>query len=192
MLATGNFCSGVRCPLDIAPGYPFHQEQGLLRPSNAKILSWEVILFQLARWPWVVSAVFDAVRCTVNKATLEWKITPKGKADRPLIHLPMLMPYILIIAGSFFVTISTQRAPIRRGYFYLTLFNILTYLGVLVTILACHKLENPRLNSGVPLRHFNPENEVTLETKTHEKAISNRNIGGRNDQPSARPHWLYS
>ena len=129
----------------------FIKKQGLLRPSNAKILSWEVILFQLARWPWVVSAVFDAVRCTLNKATLEWKITPKGNADRPIIHLPMLMPYILIVAGSFFVTILHPNSPYTSGYFYLSLFNILTYLGVLVTILACHKLENPRLNSGRPL-----------------------------------------
>ena len=34
------------------------KDKGLLRPANAKVLSWEVVLFQLARWPWVVSAVF--------------------------------------------------------------------------------------------------------------------------------------
>ena len=127
----------------------FIKKLGLLRPSNAKILSWEVILFQLARWPWVVSAVVDAVRCTLNKATLEWKITPKGNADRPITHLRMLMPYILIVVGSLLATIFHPASPYTTGYFYLTLFNILTYLGLLVTILACHKRENARASSAL-------------------------------------------
>jgi cellulose synthase (UDP-forming) len=104
----------------------------------------------LARWPWVVSAVVDAVRCTLNRATLEWKITPKGNADRPVIHLPMLMPYILIVVGSFLATIFHPASPYTAGYFYFALFNILTYLGLLLAILACHKLENPRVSAALP------------------------------------------
>jgi cellulose synthase (UDP-forming) len=125
----------------------FIKKKGLLRPANAKVLSWEVILFQLARWPWVCSAVFDAVRCTLNKATLEWKITPKGNAARPVIHLSMIMPYFLIIAGSVLATIFHPKSPYTTGYFYLTIFNILTYLGVLAAILGFHKLENPRASA---------------------------------------------
>ena len=61
--------------------------------------------------------------------------TPTGNADRPVIHLPMLMPYILIVVGSFLATIFHPASPYTTGYFYLTFFNILTYLGLLVTIL---------------------------------------------------------
>jgi cellulose synthase/poly-beta-1,6-N-acetylglucosamine synthase-like glycosyltransferase len=122
------------------------KKQGLLRPANAKILSWEVILFQLARWPWVVSAVIDAAKCTFNKATLEWKITPKGSADTPVIQLPMLMPYLLIVAGSLIASVFYPKSPYTIGYFYLTIFNILTYVVLLTTIVASHRVENRRVN----------------------------------------------
>jgi cellulose synthase (UDP-forming) len=119
------------------------KKQGLLRPANAKVLSWEVVLFQLARWPWVISAIIDAAKCTFSKATLEWKITPKGKGDRPGIQSTMLMPYLFIVAGSLLATIFHPPSHYTMGYFYLTLFNILTYLALLATIVACHNFENP-------------------------------------------------
>ncbi len=122
------------------------KKQGLLRPANAKILSWEVILFQLARWPWVVSAIIDAAKCTFTKATLEWKITPKGSADTPAIQLPMLMPYILVVAGSAIASVFHPHTPYTTGYFYLALFNILTYVALLATVVTCHRIENRRVN----------------------------------------------
>lgn len=118
------------------------KKQALLRPSNAKVLSWEVILFQLARWPWVVAAIVDAAKCTFNKATLEWKITPKGSADAPVIQLSMLVPYLLIIAFSLVTIIIHPSSPYTIGYLYLTAFNILTYVVLLVSVVACHNHEN--------------------------------------------------
>ncbi len=32
-----------------------------LRPVNAKVISWETILFQLVRWPWVLAGVINAI-----------------------------------------------------------------------------------------------------------------------------------
>lgn len=118
------------------------KRQGLLRPPNAKVLGWEVVLFQLARWPWVVSAVIDAAKCTFNKATLEWKITPKGKGDAPDIQLSMLTPYLLIIGGSLIGTVLHPRSAYTTGYLYLTIFNVVSYLALLWTIVLCHKVEN--------------------------------------------------
>jgi len=69
------------------------KKQGLLRPANGKILSWEMVLFQLARWPWVVCAIIDAVKCSMTKTTLEWKITPKAQADKPASPVSMFIPY---------------------------------------------------------------------------------------------------
>jgi cellulose synthase (UDP-forming) len=122
------------------------KKQGLLRPSDAKVLSWEVVLFQLARWPWIIWAVIDAAKCTFTNATLEWKITPKGKGDRPVIRSTMFMPYLLIIAGSLLATIFHPHSAYTMGYFYLTLFNIVTYVALLASILACHNCENPSVN----------------------------------------------
>jgi cellulose synthase (UDP-forming) len=118
------------------------KRQGLLRPVDAKVFSWEVILFQLARWPWVLCAIIDAVKCTITKTTLEWKITPKGRRNKKAISLSMLLPYLLIVAASSIVSFFHASSPYTAGYFYLTLFNILTYVVLVATILACQTCEN--------------------------------------------------
>ena len=119
--------------------------EGLLRPVNAKILSWEVILFQLARWPWVVCAIVDAAKCSFTKATLQWKITPKVREVTPAIQVTMFIPYFLIVGCSALVSVLHSNNPYTTGYLYLTLFNILTYIALLVTIVACHSRENRRV-----------------------------------------------
>src|SRR5260221_3070397 len=58
--------------------------QGLLRPKNAKILSWEVMLFQLARWPWVFFSIIDALRCSITRTKQVWKITRKKISETNL------------------------------------------------------------------------------------------------------------
>jgi cellulose synthase (UDP-forming) len=118
------------------------KKQGLLRPPNAKVLSWEVILFQLARWPWVVCAIIDAVKCTITTATLDWKITPKAHADRPAIPVSMFIPYIIIVAASSIVGVFHAKSPYIAGYLYLTVFNILTYVLLIATITVSHRSEN--------------------------------------------------
>ena len=119
------------------------KRQGLLRPENAKVFSWEVMLFQLARWPWVLCAIADAAKCTMTKTTLEWKITPKGRGAKSRVQIAMLAPYILIVAASSIVSVFHANSPYTTGYFYLTLFNILTYLVLVATIMGCQSSENP-------------------------------------------------
>jgi hypothetical protein len=121
------------------------KKQGLLRPANAKVLSWEVMLFQLARWPWVLCAIMDAAKCTIAKTTLEWKITPKGRGSKPAIQLSMLLPYVLIVAVSSIISLFHAKSSYTTGYFYLTIFNILTYVVLLSTIVLCHSCENRRV-----------------------------------------------
>jgi len=122
------------------------KKQGLLRPADGKILSWEMVLFQLARWPWVVCAIFDAVKCSMTKTTLEWKITPKGHADKPAIPVSMFVPYIIIVIASSIIGVAHANSPYIGGYLYLTIFNILTYVLLIATIAVCHHCENQTAN----------------------------------------------
>jgi cellulose synthase (UDP-forming) len=111
--------------------------QRLLRPMDAKIVNWEVCLFQLARWPWVLWAVIDAIRCSVSRSALEWKVTPKTKTDNASIPLHWFVPYILLIFASLVITTLWTKTPETYGYYYLSLFNGATYilLGLVVLIL---------------------------------------------------------
>jgi cellulose synthase (UDP-forming) len=124
------------------------KKQELLRPVNAKIFGWEMILFQLARWPWVVCAIIDAAKCSITKTTLDWKITPKARANKAAIPASMFIPYIIIVAASSIVDAVHVNTPYMSGYFYLTTFNIITYVLLIVTIAVCHGSENRRENQA--------------------------------------------
>lgn len=57
------------------------KRQGWFRPQNAKVLSWETLLFQLARWPWVLAGVGNAVLAWVLNKELPFRVTPKGNTS---------------------------------------------------------------------------------------------------------------
>jgi hypothetical protein len=96
-----------------APSEPFSRVQKTLLAMKAQMPAHDT---------WFV----DAAKCTFNKATLEWKITPKGSPDVPVIQLSMLVPYILIIAFSLVIILVHPRSSYTIGYLYLAVFSILT------------------------------------------------------------------
>jgi len=53
-------------------------QSGWLRPKKAKIISWETVLFQFARWPWVLAGGLNAIISWVLDKELQFKVTPKG------------------------------------------------------------------------------------------------------------------
>ena len=69
------------------------------------------------------------------------------------MQLSMLIPYLLIVAGSLIVSIFHPNSPDTTGYFYLATFNILTYVVLLATILGCHSCENRPVNAFYHPRH---------------------------------------
>jgi len=57
----------------------FLKMNGWFRPSNAPVISWEIALFQLFRWPWALFGSIMGIVVTVKKKTPGFKVTPKGK-----------------------------------------------------------------------------------------------------------------
>src|SRR5262249_42006175 len=118
------------------------KRQRLLRPANSKVLGWEGICFELARWPWVVWAVIDAFRVTISKSHLTWRITPKDGKSRAAVPLRFLMPYLLIIVFSGVAAIVCEPNPATWGYFWFTVFNAVCYLVLLTVILYFNAKES--------------------------------------------------
>jgi hypothetical protein len=117
---------------------------GLLRPRNAKLINWEVPLFQLARWPWVVWAIIDATRCAGMKTALEWRVTPKAAVITSRIGLQWFVPYIMIIVASSVITTLWVKTPEIIGYYWLSFLNGVTYVGLIIFIFALQKRESTR------------------------------------------------
>jgi cellulose synthase (UDP-forming) len=119
---------------------------GLLRPVNAKILSWEAVCFQLARWPWVLYAIIDAFRSVYSNAKLDWKVTPKKK-EKAQIALRFFTPYVAIIFLT--VLVFVFRIGERHiEFFYIALLNAACYLALIGAIIKLHCHENAHSESG--------------------------------------------
>jgi cellulose synthase (UDP-forming) len=54
------------------------RRDGLFRPHDAPVLSWEKVLFLLLQWPWVLWGCVMAVRDRLTGRFVEFRITPKG------------------------------------------------------------------------------------------------------------------
>jgi len=118
------------------------KRQRLLRPVNAKVLGWEGICFQLARWPWVVWAVIDAFRATIRKSHLTWRITPKDGKSRAVVPIRFLIPYLVIIVGSGVTGLACTPNTATWGYRWFTLLNAVSYLVLLIVILYLNATES--------------------------------------------------
>ena len=113
---------------------------GFLRPVNGKILSWEVVAFQLARWPWVLYAIFDALRSVFLNVKLDWKVTPKGKS-KTFIAIRFFIPYAAIFCLSMLVIIVRWKQS-QIEFFYLATLNAICYLALSCAIITLHSREN--------------------------------------------------
>jgi hypothetical protein len=112
----------------------FLKRRKLLRPVDAKVVCWEGICFQLARWPWVAWAVIDACRASIHRSHLSWKVTPKAGNGSSVIPIQFLIPYFLIIGASALVMLFCAPIHATWGYYCFTLINVLTYIFLLLWI----------------------------------------------------------
>jgi len=114
---------------------------GLMRPRTAKILSWEPILFQLARWPWVLLGIVSATVTVIRKKQFEFKVTPKGEKNEAPLPIGALWPYALFIIASSVPALAVRDARTANGYFYFIICNIGLYLAVMMVIMVRHEYE---------------------------------------------------
>gem|GEM_PF-1312798 len=120
-------------------------KRGWLRPKTAKVISWETILFQLARWPWVLMACFDALIGVLLNKDSGFRVTPKGKGGGTL-PLRLILPYFILITLTILIVVFGEDKPSNHGYFYLSLVSALSYGVLLLSLLWFHRKEV--LNTG--------------------------------------------
>src|SRR5947199_8439747 len=92
-----------------------------LRPTNARAISWEIVLFQLVRWPWVMLGCVQALVGALARREFDFKVTPKGlEGPRPL-PMRVVTPYLLIAVVSALPSILRLNAGRAHGYYTLAL-----------------------------------------------------------------------
>ena len=86
------------------------RSSGTFRPADGKILSWEAMLFLLARWPWVLAGTFAAFRDWMTGTFVDFRITPKGASDVDALPLRVLAPYMSVVLFSILPVLLVQDA----------------------------------------------------------------------------------
>lgn len=119
------------------------RKNGLLRPYDARVFSWEGMLFLYARWPWALWGVIAAVFDTIRGVPVSFKVTPKGGA-RSQLPLGVVMPYVALTFSSALPVIFLNSVETARGFFLFALANAVIYTGVLAVILLQDCRENAR------------------------------------------------
>ncbi|WP_217902143.1 glycosyltransferase family 2 protein [Rhodococcus sp. OK302] len=113
----------------------------LLRPRNAPLLSWEVWLYALARWPIIGWGLAAACLQQITPKPVVFKVTPKGTSGVESMSVRLVAPYLVIsvvMSSAAIVGIARTGAV---GYIGLCLIaaSIYTTLAIAAPLLHAHE-----------------------------------------------------
>ncbi|TCO73339.1 glycosyltransferase family 2 protein [Rhodovulum euryhalinum] len=115
---------------------------GLFRPIDARVISWEKGLFQCAQWPWVLWGCVMAVRDSLTGRFVDFRITPKGASAEARLPFRVLVPYVVLALMAILPVILVEDAGNAAGFYLLCLFNAFLYLIVLAVAIVHHMRQN--------------------------------------------------
>ena len=131
----------------------------LLRPTDARILSWEKMLFVVLQWPWVLWGVMMAIRDRITNNFVDFRITPKGLAVHSDLPNRVMMLYAVLAIGAITPVLIQDSLSEARGFYLLSLMNAVAYIAVLAVAIFHHWREN-----GASLANF--PRKLTFQTGT--------------------------
>ena len=116
---------------------------GTFRPHDAKILSFELVLFQYARWPWALAGTLAALRDWATGSFVDFRVTPKGASEVDPLPLRVLAPYgFLAIVSILPVLLIADAGESSRGFYVFATVNAAIYALLLAVIVIQHAREN--------------------------------------------------
>jgi cellulose synthase (UDP-forming) len=130
---------------------------GWLRPADAKVISWEGLLFLFAKWPWVLAGVMAAVSDRCGRSFVDFRVTPKGAAGSYHIPLSVLAPYAVLSLVSGLGAIAFDDAREASGFYFFAILNCVVYALLLAVIVVRHAVENDLPRRPAVPRAFVPQ-----------------------------------
>jgi cellulose synthase/poly-beta-1,6-N-acetylglucosamine synthase-like glycosyltransferase len=115
---------------------------GSYRPFNAKVLSWESMIFQFARWPWALAGTIAALRDWLTGSAVDFRITPKGNSAVDPLPVRVLAPYAGLSIVSALPVVLVNNPGEASGFYVLALLNTAIYTMLLAVIVIQHAREN--------------------------------------------------
>ena len=122
---------------------------GVYRPANAKIQSWEMIIFVFARWPWMLFGSAIAVRDWLTGSYVDFRVTPKGVDAVGPLPARVLAPYAILSIASALPAIVIHDVDQASGFYIFAIVNSAIYALVFAVVVIQHARENTVRYAGV-------------------------------------------
>lgn len=120
----------------------FLRNHAWLRPTRVPLFSWEVGLFQVIRWPWVVYGSCMGILAAIGRRQMPFRVTPKGVRPPVSLSWKVLTPYLAVVVLSFLPPVLVENPGDARGYCLFLILSQLIYLTALFSIVLIHCHEN--------------------------------------------------
>lgn len=114
------------------------RNQGVFRPADTKVMSWESLLYLLARWPYVAWGIMHSLFDTFSKREFSFKITPKQKNQADELSIIKVSGYILFAILPAMVAVFKSDQTRASGYYFLGLVTSMSYAVLVAAIFYRH------------------------------------------------------
>lgn len=126
---------------------------GLLRPRDANVWSYEVVLFQMVRWPWTTWGFFQGMWSGWRATPKPFRVTPKGSDRARPLTAEFLVPLLLIAQVPSIVVGLIPPSGTVLGLYLILMLQGLVYCVVAVSVVFLHIWNNrvlePRHRTGL-------------------------------------------
>ncbi|MEW9920413.1 glycosyltransferase [Marimonas sp. MJW-29] len=129
------------------------KRDGFLRPTWARVLAWEKVLFVMIQWPWVLWGCVMALRDRITGEFVDFQITPKGTQPGEPLPGKIITVYALLAAGAAMPVLLVSDVTDARGFYLLSLFNTCLYV-ILLTVTLISQLRRARGRAEVRRKIF--------------------------------------
>lgn len=120
------------------------RRRGVLRPRTAPILSWELWLGAVTRWPFVAWGVFAATLQTFRPRPVGFKVTPKGAHGLEPLPVRLVLPFAVVTAVMSAAALLGELNTRAAGYVFLCLLAAVAYSVVAISVCVLHAVEAAR------------------------------------------------
>lgn len=111
---------------------------GLTRPINAPVISWEKMLFVTLQWPWVLWGCLVAIRDRITGTFVDFRVTPKGTGGRQRLPMKVVTVYAGLALGMILPVLLSENLTEARGFLFLALLGAMIYTADVVVIVWHH------------------------------------------------------
>ena len=116
----------------------------LLRPVKTPLLSWELWLGSITRWPFVTWGVLAAVRQKIRPRPVGFKVTPKTRNGLEPLPLGLVLPYVVVVVVMTAAALVGEATTHAGGYIFLCLLGACSYAVVALGVALLHTREVAR------------------------------------------------